>query len=95
MCDEIPRGLGWAIQDIYETPSNPHTLLLPAFKSANNFSSAFFHLSSRTRGGMAHQEWRRKVSKRREENVFDQLGFSREAATALAMKSALHRKIIR
>jgi predicted XRE-type DNA-binding protein len=35
------------------------------------------------------------VRKRREENVFDQLGFSREEATALAMKSALHRKIIR
>jgi predicted XRE-type DNA-binding protein len=35
------------------------------------------------------------VRKRREENVFDQLGFSREVATALAMKSALHRKIIR
>jgi len=34
------------------------------------------------------------VRKRREENVFDQLGFSREMATALAMKSALHRKII-
>jgi predicted XRE-type DNA-binding protein len=35
------------------------------------------------------------VRKRREENVFDQLGFSREDATALGMKSALHRKIIR
>ena len=27
--------------------------------------------------------------------MFDQLGFSREVATALAMKSALHRRIIR
>jgi predicted XRE-type DNA-binding protein len=35
------------------------------------------------------------VRKRRDENVFDQLGFSREEASALAMKSALHRKIIR
>jgi predicted XRE-type DNA-binding protein len=35
------------------------------------------------------------VRKHREENVFDQLGFSREVATALGMKAALHRKIIR
>ena len=35
------------------------------------------------------------MRKRREENVFDQLGFSRKEATALGMKSALHRKIIR
>lgn len=41
------------------------------------------------------QKWRAKVRKRREENVFDQLGFSREEAIALAMKADLHRKIIR
>jgi predicted XRE-type DNA-binding protein len=35
------------------------------------------------------------VRKRREENVFEQLGFSHEVATGLEMKSALHRKIIR
>ena len=35
------------------------------------------------------------MRKRREENVFEQLGFSREKATTLSMKSALHRKIIR
>ena len=35
------------------------------------------------------------MRKRRDENVFDQLGFSREVATALGMKSALHRKIVR
>lgn len=35
------------------------------------------------------------MRKRRESNIFDDLGFSREKATALAMKSALHRKIIR
>src|SRR5205807_9855248 len=44
---------------------------------------------------MPQQERRRKVRKRREENVFDQLGFSRKEATALGIKSALHRKIIR
>ena len=35
------------------------------------------------------------MRKRREENVFDQLGFSRKEAAALGTKSALHRKIIR
>lgn len=35
------------------------------------------------------------MRKRREENVFDQIGFSREVATSLGMKSAIHRKIIR
>jgi len=44
---------------------------------------------------MPQQERRRKVRKRREGNVFDQLGFSRKEATALGIKSALHRKIIR
>jgi predicted XRE-type DNA-binding protein len=32
---------------------------------------------------------------RRKRNVFDDLGFSREEAAALAMKSELHSKIIR
>ena len=35
------------------------------------------------------------MRKPKEENVFEQLGFSREQAAALAMKSTLHRRIIR
>jgi predicted XRE-type DNA-binding protein len=47
------------------------------------------------RGKTLRQKRRRKMRKRREENVFEQLRFSRAEVAALSRKSALHRKIIR
>jgi hypothetical protein len=41
------------------------------------------------------KERSRKVrNEKNERNVFDDLGFPREKAVALAMKAALHRKIV-